>query len=707
MSSDEDVRAGSRLAAGLIWASAWGLTGAALAMAWWFDLPREPPEVFLSPAPQAVRNTAFAVDVAAAVVYAPVSALIVSRRPHPVGIVLALMAVGSALAAFGLRYGQLAADRGGLPLEGLITFMGGWAFVPGTFVMASLPLMVRRDRVPRLDRAVVLTTVVMGVVATVASMTQVSRVPDLENPLAIPVDGYQDLLAPAYGLLSALALGASLLTTAILVIRHRRGPWSPGLVWLLSGHFVLTLSYVAMAMPESADSPAWLLWFALVAPAVTHVVKSAAILAVVLGQRLWGVAVYVNRALVWTLLSAAGVVAYLAVVAIMSALVPGESELLIVVLVLVIAAGALPLRRLTQRLVDDLVYGQGADPSDALSSLSGRLDRSGAGIEGLRLMCGELQHALRLGHVAVRDRDDGEVLVVVGSPLGGVLTCPIHVGGQVRADLEVSARSGERLDARTSRLVEGAAGYLAAAWRLMESTRSLSLARDELIEERAAVRRIVRRDLHDGLGPALTGAGFALAAVERVAGHDPGQAIRLLSETADGLDRAVTDVEAMTARLDRSAHGATDLVEAVRELAAQFATADTAVEVSDRLDLAPAPEVVEAARLIAAEALSNAARHADATRVRIDLSDRDGLLELVVADDGRGMAPTAPRGVGLASMRERAEELGGTVELRSSERGTVIRLVLPSELPSDLAEDDDRTAAEGDPVAGLDVGADR
>lgn len=674
---DDATRTGSRPVAIAIWATAWGLTVVAVAMAWWLDLPREPPEVFLSPAPQSVRNTAFAVDVAAALVYAPVAALIVSRRPHPVGIVLALMAVGSALSAFGISYGRAAAAQGGLPLDGLISFLGGWAFVPGTFVMGSLPLMVRRDRPPRFDRVVVLATIVMGALAAFISLTQVSRDPHLENPLAIPVEAYQDVLAPAYGALSALALAAALLTTAILALRQWRGPRSPGLSWLLAGHFVLTLSYVAMAVPESADSPTWLLWFALVAPTATHVIKSAAILVVVLGQRLWGTAVYVNRAIVWTLLSTAGVVVYLAVVAIMSALVPDASELLIVVTVLVIAAGALPLRRLTQRLVDDLVYGQGADPTEALTSLSDRLDRSGAGVEGLRIMCEELQRALRLGHVAVRAREDGELLVIVGMPRGGVLTCPIRVAGEVRADLEVSARAGERLDARSAGLVEGAVGLLAAAWQLMESTRALNLARNELIEERSAVRRIVRRDLHDGLGPALTGAGFALAAVERVVDEDPGEAIRLLTETADGLDRTVSDVEALTARLGGEPDEAPDLMDSLRDLAAWFATAHTAVEVSGRLEAAPAPEVADAFRLVAAEALSNALRHAAARRVRIELGDSAGTLELVVVDDGRGMAPTASRGVGLASMRERAEELGGTVDVRSSSGGTTIRFVVP------------------------------
>ncbi|GAA1761719.1 hypothetical protein GCM10009795_005230 [Nocardioides hankookensis] len=686
MSSEEDPRTGRRLAAHAIWATAWALTSAALIMAWWHDLPREPPEVFLSPAPQAVRNTAFAVDVAAAFVYAPVSALIVARRPHPAGIVLALMAVGSAAAAFGIRYGQLAMRSDGLPLEGFVTFLAGWAFVPGTFAMASLPLMVRRDRLPGLDRFVVLATIVMAALATLASMTQVSRVPGIDNPWAIHDPSYQGLIAPAYETLSALAIVAALSTTVILALRYRRGSSSPGQAWLLAGHLVLTLSYLAMALPESADSPAWLLSFALIAPAIAHVVKSAAILVVVLGQRLWGVAFYVDRAIVWTLLSSAGVIAYLVVVAVMSALVPNQSELLLLVVVLMIAAGALPLRRVTQRLVDDLVYGEGADPTVTLSSLSVRLDRHGADLEGLRIMCGELQRALRLGHVAVRARTSGDLVVSVGAPRGGVIACPIRIGEHIRADLEVSARAGERLDTRTAQLVEGAVGYLAAAWQLMESTRALDRAREELIEERAAVRRIIRRDLHDGLGPALTGAKYALAAIGRIADRDPAQAISLLFETADGLDEALSDVEALTARFGQGDSAVVDLAEALRELAARFATSQTNVVVSGGLNGLSSREVVDATRLVAAEALSNAVRHSGASRVGLDLRHRDdGCVELIVTDNGHGMIPAAPRGVGLASMHERASDLGGTLEIVSSASGTSIHFVVPADAPDPLS----------------------
>ena len=74
-------------------------------------------------------------------------------------------------------------------------------------------------------------------------------------------------------------------------------------------------------------------------------------------------------------------------------------------------------------------------------------------------------------------------------------------------------------------------------------------------------------------------------------------------------------------------------------------------------------------------------RHASATRVRVTLArDDDGALVVTVADDGVGIAPGAPAGVGLVSLRERAAELGGRAAVECpATGGTVVRAVLPTD----------------------------
>jgi signal transduction histidine kinase len=91
------------------------------------------------------------------------------------------------------------------------------------------------------------------------------------------------------------------------------------------------------------------------------------------------------------------------------------------------------------------------------------------------------------------------------------------------------------------------------------------------------------------------------------------------------------------------------------------------------------PELEREVFRIAQEALENALRHADAERLRLRLAAADGRLELTVSDDGVGFDPTAPsvrsRRLGLTSMEERAQALGGTLTIESEPgRGTTVRL---------------------------------
>ena len=118
---------------------------------------------------------------------------------------------------------------------------------------------------------------------------------------------------------------------------------------------------------------------------------------------------------------------------------------------------------------------------------------------------------------------------------------------------------------------------------------------------------------------------------------------------------------------------------ALRAEAAQYERGGLRVGVEAPEPLPPLPAAVEvAAYRIAQEALTNVVRHAGARSCAIRLSVGDDALDLEVADDGRGLPAGRGRGVGLASMRERAEELGGSLELLDRPGGgTVVRAVLP------------------------------
>ena len=107
-------------------------------------------------------------------------------------------------------------------------------------------------------------------------------------------------------------------------------------------------------------------------------------------------------------------------------------------------------------------------------------------------------------------------------------------------------------------------------------------------------------------------------------------------------------------------------------------------------ELRPLPAAVEvAAYRIALEAMTNVLRHAGAgrCRVRISLPSGDGALAIDVVDDGVGLPPVRRRGVGLDSMRERAEELGGTFIIEpAAGAGTRISAMLPLGMVAPLDE---------------------
>jgi len=667
-----------RIAAILVWSSSWALAGAAAALRWFAELPAASlPGVFLSAAPATMQASFDEIGITVALVYGPVSALILARRPHPVGVLLAIHAIGSGLAAFGVQWGLLGAQESGLPFWGLLAFAAGWGFVPGTFMTAAVPLLVTSGRVPRWQLGIVVATAVIAAVAWFASLTQQS-VPEPVNPLAIDLAGYQDALPVVYTMLSYAAVGISIVTSAVLMLRWAgaTGRERTGLAWLTIGHVFLTISYAALVMPDGMEPPDWVVEFGLVAPVVGQVLYPAAILVVVLGQRLWGVELLVSRIILWALLSIGGVAVYLVLVLAVPNLTPGVEGLWIVAPI-AIALAVQPMRRWLQRRIDRLVYGDGADPAAVIARLGDRIGELEPGAGGLRDLADALRRVLRLGAVEIRASSE-RLRVRSGDALGAAVVVPLEAGESHIGQLVVHAPIGERLDRRTLAVIDEVAGLVAAAVALAESNLVLEGARDDLVALRAEERRVLRRELHDGLGPALAGIGFGLAAVENLVASRPADAEALLEELSVDLARRVRGVRALANEVTPSPFDGSSLGEAVGELAARFESHDLAV-VSRVDDLGTLPEVVQhAGYFIAAEALTNAVRHAAASRIEVDILVVDGTVVVSVADDGCGLPAGRPPGVGLSSMRERAQLVGGSLELTAPVGGgTVVTAWLP------------------------------
>jgi len=263
-------------------------------------------------------------------------------------------------------------------------------------------------------------------------------------------------------------------------------------------------------------------------------------------------------------------------------------------------------------------------------------------------------------------------LALVATGLAALLVQPVRSGLQRRVNRLTYGEDDERRTAGSglrSRLHEA----------FVPETVELQRARERLVAAREEERRRLRRDLHDGLGPALAGAALMVEAAENLLAVDPVAASDLLEHARAEIQGAVADVRRLVYALRPPALDELGLVGAVREQAERLSVGDhphVAVEAPEGLDALPAAVEV-AAYGIALEAMTNVARHADARTCVVRISV-NGSLELEVSDDGQGLPSLYRAGVGMASMRERAEELGGTCEIeRADGRGTCVRARLP------------------------------
>jgi signal transduction histidine kinase len=204
-------------------------------------------------------------------------------------------------------------------------------------------------------------------------------------------------------------------------------------------------------------------------------------------------------------------------------------------------------------------------------------------------------------------------------------------------------------------------------------TEQLEAERDRVVTAAEAERDRLRADLHDGLGPSLSGIGLGLEALADSHGGP------LLRRIQDEVATAFAEVRRI---LDDQRPAALDLMtlpDAIRRHAEAVSTKVPVDVVVTDLPVMSA-EVENAAYRITTEALTNVARHAQAHQVRVSLAVPDGALRIVVADDGQG-AESMIAGIGLTSMRRRTENLGGSLDLDSGEAGTTITAVLPLEQP--------------------------
>jgi signal transduction histidine kinase len=252
----------------------------------------------------------------------------------------------------------------------------------------------------------------------------------------------------------------------------------------------------------------------------------------------------------------------------------------------------------------------------------------------------------------------------------GVLAAYDRVGGDAGFD-----REDERL----------LGAFAASAATAVATGKSVEEQRlRQSIEASEQERRRWARELHDETLQALAGLRVGLSSARRGSEEELRRSVEAAVES---VTEEIANLRALIVELRPAALDEYGPAAAIETLAERTA-ARQGIEVEARVDLAfergdaptrHTPELESTVYRLVQEGLTNAVRHAGASRIRIDVDERDGCVDVAVADDGRGFDPqaTSSAGFGLTGMRERVELADGELDIDSGPEGTTVRAKLP------------------------------
>ncbi len=605
---------------------------------------------------------------------------IVRRRPEsPIGPIVAALGLIPALDAVLGAWADAAlhGDAAGGAWAAYL-FQSDWIPVFGLLALLLLLFPDGRPVGPRWRPAVVLA----AAAPFLAFAGSLLRDEPLDSPytrFARPVAPLGGALGGAVGIIGLVPLLAAVVLGAVsMIIRFRRaeGVERIQLKWLAAGALLLPVALVAgivEGLLADGTGPVTMITFG-----AAYLGLIAAVAVALLRHGLYEVDRVISRTIAWAILSVlllGGVVA----VALLVAVPLGGGSVAGAAIAGVAAALVFdPLRRRLQRVVDRRFDRDRARAVGRVEAFAARLRDGSAQPEGIEAV---LREAL----------GDPALLLLVWLPDHGVhadvtgveRAVPVPGGGRTvtavgrgAAPLGVIVHA-ERLRERPGLLadvVRSAALPVEVVRLRCELRRRL----DEVEESRARIvragyeeRRRLERDLHDGAQQRLVALGMSLRRVQRRPGADP--------EVVTALDGAVGEIGEAVAGLRAIARG-------LRPGALDAGLGPALADLARRSPLPVAvdgppeglpPEIEAAAYYVVCEAVANAVKHADATRVDVSARRRGAGLVVRIADDGCGGA-AAPAGGGLAGLADRVAAHGGTMSVASPPgRGTLLEVVLP------------------------------
>jgi signal transduction histidine kinase len=258
--------------------------------------------------------------------------------------------------------------------------------------------------------------------------------------------------------------------------------------------------------------------------------------------------------------------------------------------------------------------------------------------------------------------------------LHSVAAAPITVDGAVWGLVTIASTDGPLPDQAEDRLAEFTE-LLGTAIANTQSRTELSASRARIVAAADETRRRLERDLHDGIQQRLVSLALKARTIETMTPRPADQIQGELSLLAAGLGTALDELREISHGIHPAILSETGLGPALKALARRSAvTVDLNLQLSSR----PAEHLQVAGYYVASEALTNTAKHAQASVITMRVDSRDGSLTLLIRDDGIGGADPS-RGSGIIGLKDRVEALGGTISVLSPPgHGTTLHVHLPA-----------------------------
>jgi signal transduction histidine kinase len=384
-----------------------------------------------------------------------------------------------------------------------------------------------------------------------------------------------------------------------------------------------------------------------------------------------------NRTLLWVLVTACTAAVYVAVVVAAVAASPDKSSRWPPALAAGVAALVLvPLRDRLQRVVYRVVYGRWREPYEVLSSLAAQLEAAADVDRLLEAAVKQLHTELDLEQVSVRDASGA---VATGATQRANHAIPLHAYNATVGEL-CFEQPDRQLSASEQRLVRDLAGHLGGTMHARSLLEDLQRTRESLVLAREEERRRLRRDLHDGIGPALAGLTLKAETARALLTKDSEAAAQQLANLSEEIRATVVDVRRVVEGLRPPALDELGLIGACRQAVDRLTRgSDVHADVQSSADVTALPAAVEVAAFrIVLEAVTNVVKHSRARRCDVSLTRQDSALLVSIVDDGSGLVDGSGAGHGLSTMRERAEELGGTISVMPDDPGLRVEATLPT-----------------------------